>query len=98
MLVLLRPAPRMSLRLFIKSNVELIVDECEAFAKTQLPAALDMDSSALRDHAAQILDAIWRDLGKPQSATEQREKSLGHAPVDIDAAETAAEIHGTLRA
>ena len=88
----------MSLRHFIKSNVETIVDECEAFARTQLPAATGMDSVALRDHAAQILEAVCRDLAKPQTASEQREKSQGNAPVDEGAPDTAAEIHGALRA
>ena len=88
----------MTLREFIKANVERLVDECEAFARTLQPAAAGMDSAALRDHAAQILEAVARDLGRPQSAAEQHRKSLGLAPIDVDAAETAAQTHGSLRA
>src|SRR5688572_28774445 len=88
----------MRLRDFIRANVERIVDDCEAFARTLLPAATGMDKAALRDHAAQILEAVSRDLARPQTAAEQLQKSLGNAPVDPNAAETAAETHGSLRA
>ena len=43
---------------FIAANNTLIVDECEAFARTLGPAAEDMDREALRDHIGQILVAI----------------------------------------
>lgn len=88
----------MSLRAFIGANIERIVDDCEAFARTLLPAAEDMDRDALRDHVAQILQAVVRDLARPQSAREQHQKSLGLTPIDVDAPETAAQTHGTLRA
>lgn len=88
----------MSLAAFIKSNVDRIVDDCELFARTMLPAAASMDKEALRDHAAQILEAVWRDLGRPQSPSEQHQKSLGRAPIAANAPETAAQTHGTLRA
>jgi signal transduction histidine kinase len=88
----------MTLHDFIKANIERIVDECEAFARTLLPAAAGMDRAALRDHSAQILEAVVRDLARPQTAAEQYRKSLGRAPVDPDAADTAAQTHGALRA
>src|SRR5688572_25941111 len=88
----------MTLAKFISDNVELIVDECEAFARTLLPAAIGMDTEALRDHSSLILKAIALDMGSEQTARQQRKKSKGQAPTDADAPDTAAETHGTLRA
>jgi signal transduction histidine kinase len=83
---------------FIARNIEPILVEWEAFAATLLPAARSMDSSALRDHAEQILLAVAKDISTPQTTAAQREKSLGHAPQSIDATETAAQTHAVLRA
>jgi signal transduction histidine kinase len=83
---------------FIARNIEPILVEWEAFAATLLPAARSMDSSALRDHAEQILLAVAKDISTPQTTEAQREKSLGRAPVTIDATETAAQTHAILRA
>lgn len=88
----------MSLARFIATHIDTIVDECEAFAATLLPAAKDMDSAALRDHAAQILEAISLDMATAQTAREQARKSKGLAADDAEAPETAAETHGALRA
>lgn len=83
---------------FISSNTALIVDECEAFARTLGPAAEDMDREALRDHIDQILVAIAADMKQPQTERERSEKSKGHAPTQADTADPAAETHGALRA
>ena len=83
---------------FIAANNALIVDECEAFARTLGPAAEDMDREALRDHIGQILVAIASDMKVPQTEWERSEKSKGHSPVDADAPDIAAETHGALRA
>jgi signal transduction histidine kinase len=88
----------MRLAAFIAANLEAIVDECEAFARTLLPAASGMDREALRDHAAQMLVAIATDMRVPQSALEQEAKSKGLSPTEDDAPDTAAQTHGTLRA
>jgi len=72
--------------------------EWEAFAATRLPAGSKMDYLALRDHAPQILRAIAADLRVTQAAAEQLAKSRGLAPLVPGAPETAAEVHGTLRA
>ncbi len=61
---------------FIQANQKLIVDEWEAFARTMLPAAGAMNRIGLRDHAAEILDAIVKDLEAPQDSSEQSEKSM----------------------
>ncbi|WP_107309911.1 sensor histidine kinase [Burkholderia metallica] len=83
---------------FIVRNMEPILVQWEAFAATLLPAARTMDSHGLRDHARQILEAVAKDIGTPQTREEQREKSLGRAPEPLDAKETAAQTHAVLRA
>ena len=83
---------------FILQNMEAIVAQWEAFAGTLLPAAANMRSPALRDHAQQILEAIAKDLETAQTREAQLEKSLGRAPRLIDAPETAAQTHAILRA
>lgn len=82
---------------FITRNNTLIVDECEAFARTLGPVADDMDRDALRDHLGEILSAIAAGMNTPQTESERSEKSKGHAPNDPHAPE-AAQTHGALRA
>ena len=88
----------MRLSAFISSNMEAILAEWESFAATLLPAAADMSSLALRDHAKQILEAIAKDITTAQSRNEQAEKAKGRAPRATWATETAAETHAVLRA
>lgn len=83
---------------FIVENMSGIIDNWEAFAATQLPAAASMTSLALRDHAQQILEAVAKDLSTPQTDAAQAEKSMGRASVSVDAPETAAQTHAILRA
>lgn len=83
---------------FIVRNFEPILGQWEAFAATLLPAAGGMDSPALRDHARQILEAVAKDISTPQTRQAQHEKSLGRAPRQLDATETAAQTHAVLRA
>ena len=82
---------------FIRSNMEAILVEWEAFAATRTPAATGMSPLELRDHAQQILEAIAKDISTDQSAGQQHEKSLGRAPIVAGAPETAAESHAVLR-
>lgn len=83
---------------FIAANNALIVDECEAFARTLGPAAEDMDREALRDHIGQILVTIAADMKLPQTEWERSEKSKGHSTVARRAPDAAAETHGASRA
>ncbi|MGQ7933596.1 ATP-binding protein [Paraburkholderia sp. D1E] len=83
---------------FILRDEEPILAQWEAFAGTLLPAAANMESSGLRDHAQQILHAVAKDLRTSQTRDAQLEKSLGRAPTMIDATETAAQTHALLRA
>lgn len=83
---------------FIQRDLEAILIQWEAFAATLLPAAADMDSQALRDHAEQILRAACKDLETPQNDEQREHKSKGLAAGPIDARNTAAETHALLRA
>jgi signal transduction histidine kinase len=83
---------------FISHDMEPILAHWEAFAATLVPAAANMNSLALRDHAQQILHAVATDLRTLQTREAQREKSLGRGPVPVDAPETAAQTHALLRA
>ena len=83
---------------FIRENNAAIVDEWEAFART-LPIAANMDVTALRDHARQMLDAIAGDLETRQTSAQADDKAQGKGnrsvrPVDA----SAAEEHGAGRA
>jgi signal transduction histidine kinase len=88
----------MRLAEFVLRDMESILREWEAFAATQLPAAIRMTPLALRDHAKQILMAVAKDLSTPQTRQAQADKSKGRAPELLGAPETAAETHAVLRA
>jgi signal transduction histidine kinase len=80
-------APQLSA--FIDQNMEEIVAEWEAFARTLLPAAATMSSLALRDHAKEILTAIAREIESARAAAPPYAQEA--------AAQTAAAAHGALR-
>jgi signal transduction histidine kinase len=88
----------MRLAEFIKRDMEAILNEWETFAAAQLPAAADMDSLALRDHAEQLLRAIVKDIGSPQNDEEREQKSKGRAAKPLVARNTEAQTHALLRA
>ncbi|WP_175821478.1 sensor histidine kinase [Burkholderia sp. BCC0419] len=83
---------------FIVRNMEPILVQWEAFAATLLPAARNMNSLGLRDHAREILTAVAKDIATPQTRQAQYEKSLGRAPEPVNTRETAAQTHAVLRA
>jgi signal transduction histidine kinase len=64
---------------FIEQQVDAIVDEFEAFARTSGPTVTPLSSKELRDHAKVILQAIAADMATAQSQASQHEKSEGHA-------------------
>src|SRR5688572_13395688 len=92
------PEGDMKLSNFIVREMDAILEQWEAFATTLLPAARNMDSLALRDHAQQILEAVAADLSTAQTREAQTEKSMGRAPRLLDAPATAAQTHALLRA
>jgi signal transduction histidine kinase len=85
----------MELHRFIQEDMEAILAEWDAFARSIAPSG-EMSHHALRDHAKQILHAIAVDIGTYQSSQDQIEKSQGLA-LDPDVDSTAASIHGALR-
>ena len=84
----------MRLALFIRENLETILQEWEDFALTLSPLT-DASKTKLRDHAKEMLGVICIDLETFQAAQQSIDKSRGKAP---DAASlTAAESHATDR-
>ncbi len=83
---------------FIEQNMEAILGEWESFAATLLPAAVDMNSEQLRDHAEHILRAVCKDLETPQNDESRCANPKVWRPDRTDASNTAAETHALLRA
>lgn len=84
----------MKLSSFITTQMETILTEWEAFARTLGPAATNMTDTALRDHAKQILQAVAKDIESKQSAEQQSDKSKG---LQLDQRDSAASEHGKIR-
>lgn len=82
---------------FIRDNVEPILVEWEAFARS-VPQGENMNIAALRDHAKEMLVVIADDLDNPQTAEQQTGKARGEADAGEGTAPTAAQEHGTGRA
>lgn len=82
---------------FIRQNVESIVVEWIAFAKTRTPASDGMTHLALRNHIQEILTFIADDIETPQTGAEQFDKSRGLGPSKNLFADSAAETHAELR-
>lgn len=85
----------MRLSEFISQNRSSILAEWELFARSNEPAASNMDTRALRDHAAQMLQAFALDLATSQTARQAHDKAQARAPLPSE--ETAATIHGEAR-
>jgi signal transduction histidine kinase len=86
----------MKLSRFIIENLEQIIGEWEAFARTLQPAASGISPAELRDHAKSILKAIALDIETTESARQKMAKSVGMAPT-VSGPESAASAHGLLR-
>jgi signal transduction histidine kinase len=86
----------MRLAQFITEDIEAILVEWEAFARSLLIDGQKMTSLALRDHATQILQAIALDIEESQTDLAQAYKSKGYVRI-AEAARTAAQTHGALR-
>ena len=89
--------PANSFAAFLRENAEEILKTWDEFASTVKHEGVELDLKGLRDHAAQILEAIARDMDQPQSASAQIAKSRGEAPAPAGAADTAAETHADTR-
>ena len=89
----------MRLAEFILTNVETILAEWEAFARSLLPGR-DMTVVALRDDAKSILLATTRDMQNYQSDEQQVSKSKGDGGAGGVASErldNASDLHGVER-
>jgi glutaminyl-peptide cyclotransferase len=71
---------------FIRAEVEPILRDWEAVARTILPAR-HMGKTELRDHARDMLLEIADDLDSHQSKSEQAAKSKGQEPIEQALAE-----------
>src|SRR5471030_2646008 len=87
----------MELAEFIRSNEDAIVAEWQAFARTYLPSAANMDRITLRDHIVGLLQFIAGDLETPETERERSEKAKGQGPKEGGADDSAAETHADLR-
>src|SRR5688572_33397871 len=85
----------MHLSQFIEANMEQILEEWEAFARTLLPSG--SSRALLRDDAEAMLHAIAKDIETPQSVAEQQEKSRGQRKLRARGEESAAQRHGVGR-
>jgi signal transduction histidine kinase len=84
---------------FILGNVEPILAEWEAFARSLAPGA-EMTKLALRDAAEEILLATARDMQSNQSPAQQVSKSKGQGGAggkESDRLDQASQIHGVER-
>jgi signal transduction histidine kinase len=85
----------MRLAEFIQDHADDILRAWDTFAKTNEPAALTMDGPALRNHAAQMLAVIAKDMGTPQTRAQAVDKSQARGPSADD--NSAASTHGAAR-
>jgi signal transduction histidine kinase len=83
---------------FILGNIEPILVEWEAFARSVWPGA-EKDPLELRDHARDILRATARDMKSNQTATQQSDKSKGDGDSGKESmrVDGASDIHAIAR-
>jgi signal transduction histidine kinase len=84
---------------FISANVELILVEWEAFARSLTPGT-KLEIGELRDDAESILHATVRDMRTFQNAAQQVGKSQGHGGAGgpaSDGLDAASSVHGAGR-
>jgi signal transduction histidine kinase len=86
----------MKLQAFIETNLDTIISQWEAFARTLLPAAKTMSDLALRNHSREILMAIVTDMRTSQTEVERSIKSK-QAELAPPESETIAAAHGAMR-
>jgi signal transduction histidine kinase len=85
----------MRLSKFLTINADAILKEWDEFAATVEHAGKDLDKKALRDHAAEIIQAIAADLATAQSPAEQDAKGKGKGVRSVG--QSAAETHADYR-
>lgn len=86
----------MRLSIFIRTNLECILLDWEAFARSIQPSHKSMNVAELRDHAEEMLLEIAADLERPYSDAARLERARGRGVPRGDG-DTAAEVHAALR-
>lgn len=81
---------------FIEGNVEPILQEWEAFARSLTPLG-NLDRKALRDHAEEMLRAVVKDMRVPQSEQQREDKAKGLRPDNMPQLTSAAQSHAVSR-
>jgi signal transduction histidine kinase len=81
---------------FIEANLEPILQEWEAFARSLVPLA-KLNPIALRDHAEDILRAVVRDMRVPQTDQQRDDKAKGLRPENMPQLTRAAQSHAVAR-
>jgi signal transduction histidine kinase len=80
---------------FLEAHAAEILSAWDEFAATVSHEGKALDAATLRDHAAEILKTIAKDLAQPQSAEQQDAKGKGLGPRSGMA--TPAETHADFR-
>jgi signal transduction histidine kinase len=70
----------MNLAQYIQQELDHIVEEWEAFARSTIPPARDLSVEELRDHARVLLKAVIADMQVEQAGQAQHDKSRGDLP------------------
>ena len=73
----------MPLITFVRTHHEEIVAEFAVFARTLMPAGVDMSEAELRDHAVDMLSAVVEDMATAQTSEEQTRKSQGRGDANL---------------
>lgn len=87
----------MRLSEFLRSDIDLIMADWEAFAREHIVVASELSRTELRDHLSSILTFVADDMDSSQTHLEQKEKSEGQGVKAGGTGESAAESHADLR-
>ncbi|MCR5884637.1 sensor histidine kinase [Rhizobacter sp. J219] len=87
----------MRLSKFISDNLDAILVDWVAFARSQLPAAANMSEVALLDHGRLILQEIAADMRRPQDNDERQAKSEGNGALASRSHDVASRSHARQR-
>lgn len=82
---------------FISGNLDAILVDWVVFARSQQPAAANLDQAALLDHARLILMEIAADMHRPQRDDERKAKSEGSSTLASDSPAMPSRIHARQR-
>lgn len=87
----------MNLAGYIQREIDLIVEEWEAFARTSIPCARALSVEELKDHARVILLAVVADMRSAQAEQARHDKSRGDLPSNAPQVTETAQKHAQHR-